>query len=144
MDYPLPYDLLWDIFEYLPDPDRTTFGQIEDDVCYNVFLDIGYQKITVNNKKEAVELVKLIHQGLKLYRTEVVLNNKIREGSYVDDEFVKQLVGVHTIDLEGCTQITDDAIKALAGPNLHTIYLKGCTQLTDDAIQSLGAVYVHR
>ena len=97
VDYKLPYDILWTIYDFLDDTDRTTFGKIDDDVYYHVFLDVGYQKITIRNKQEADELVSMIDKGLKLYRTEVVLYRKNYIGTYVNDEFVKALAGVHTI-----------------------------------------------
>jgi hypothetical protein len=48
---------------------------------------------------------------------------------------VKGCPNLTTIDLDGCANITDAAILALAKgcPNLTGIYLLGCTNITDKA-----------
>eukprot|EP00937_MAST-01D_sp_MAST-1D-sp2_P004759 g4759.t1 len=52
----------------------------------------------------------------------------------------KRCPGITIIDLEGCTNITDAAVEALAQrcPGITRIVLSGCTNITDAAVEALA------
>ena len=60
----------------------------------------------------------------------------------ITDKGLESLKGVHTIDLYNCRGITDKGLESLKGA--HTIYLYNCKGITDKGLELLKGVMLHR
>jgi len=68
-----------------------------------------------------------------------LFNVDLTENGYVVDGHFQYLEGIHTLNMNNCTQITDQIFPYLAG--IHTLDMGNCTRVTDRAFYYLTDIH---